>query len=285
MPNAVAVRDTPGTSAGERVPTLPRGLSPSSMATYEQCPIRFKFSKIDRLPDPSGVEAVLGTFVHGVLEELMGLPAEQRSVEAARWIATGRRCTLDADTDWLRLALSEEQAHKWRQRAWRAIVGYFEIENPSTVTVVGTERRYEAALGGVSVTGIIDRLDQGDAGLVVNDYKTGKVPSPRYRSKVRLQVATYGALLAELGQRAVEARLIYSTYGEVVRYRLDESTTAKAIKRVQHVWSSMRVDFEAGHFAAKPGPLCGWCAFKGICPAWDAPDHATSPSGSRGRNR
>ncbi|MHB1784147.1 MAG: PD-(D/E)XK nuclease family protein, partial [Acidimicrobiales bacterium] len=46
---------------------LPSALSPSSISTYEQCPRRFQHSRIDRLPDPSGPDAVLGTFVHHVL--------------------------------------------------------------------------------------------------------------------------------------------------------------------------------------------------------------------------
>jgi len=65
----------------------PEYLSPSSIGTYRQCPLKFKYSKIDKLPDPSGPEAILGNFVHAILEELYKLPQEFRTQQQAKEIA------------------------------------------------------------------------------------------------------------------------------------------------------------------------------------------------------
>ena len=51
------------------------------MSTFRQCPLKFKYNKIDKIPAPSGKEALMGNFVHDVLEELYGLPPEDRSQE------------------------------------------------------------------------------------------------------------------------------------------------------------------------------------------------------------
>ena len=47
---------------------LPKHLSASSITTYEQCPLRFRFSRIDRIPEPTTEAMILGTFVHEILE-------------------------------------------------------------------------------------------------------------------------------------------------------------------------------------------------------------------------
>ncbi len=55
---------------------------------------------------------------------------------------------------------------------------YFALEDPRRVEPVGVELMLEADIGGVTVRGIIDRLERdADGGLVVTDYKTGRAPS------------------------------------------------------------------------------------------------------------
>ena len=42
---------------------------------------------IDKLPDPKGEAAVLGTFVHEILEDLLNLDSAERSLATAKKIA------------------------------------------------------------------------------------------------------------------------------------------------------------------------------------------------------
>ena len=65
----------------------PDYLSPSSIGTFKQCPQKFKFNKIDLIPDPSNHWAVLGNFVHDILEEMYKLPAELRTIVNCRPLA------------------------------------------------------------------------------------------------------------------------------------------------------------------------------------------------------
>ena len=44
--------------AEERIPGLPRHLSPSSASAFEQCARRWKLRYLDRLPDPPGAAAL-----------------------------------------------------------------------------------------------------------------------------------------------------------------------------------------------------------------------------------
>ncbi|WP_296606109.1 PD-(D/E)XK nuclease family protein, partial [Nocardioides sp.] len=50
-------------------------LSPSRAGDFLSCPLLFRFRTIDKLPEPFSPDAVRGTVVHKVLEDLFDLPA------------------------------------------------------------------------------------------------------------------------------------------------------------------------------------------------------------------
>src|SRR5210317_1029264 len=65
----------------------PKYMSPSSISTFQQCPLKFKFSRLDKLPSESTEAQVLGSFVHEVLEELFKLSRVDRTEVSARRLA------------------------------------------------------------------------------------------------------------------------------------------------------------------------------------------------------
>ncbi len=48
------------------------------------CPLLYRFRVIDRLPERPSMDAVRGSVVHKVLEELFDLPAVERTPDRAR---------------------------------------------------------------------------------------------------------------------------------------------------------------------------------------------------------
>ena len=62
---------------------MPRSLSPSSMSTFTSCPLAFRFSYIERLPEPPSAPASKGTLVHLALQHLMWRPPAERTIENA----------------------------------------------------------------------------------------------------------------------------------------------------------------------------------------------------------
>src|SRR5688572_16606720 len=63
---------------------LPSSLSPSKVASFKDCALAFRYSVIDRLPEPPSAAAAKGTLVHKALELLFAdEPPEGRTVEAA----------------------------------------------------------------------------------------------------------------------------------------------------------------------------------------------------------
>ena len=58
-------------------------LSPSRAGDFMACPLLFRFRTVDRLPEPSSPDAVRGTVVHKVLEDLFDLPSTERTPSRA----------------------------------------------------------------------------------------------------------------------------------------------------------------------------------------------------------
>lgn len=244
----------------------PRHLSPSSASMFRQCPQRWKFRYVDKLPDPPGEAALAGTFAHRVLEELLGLDAEERTLESARALAAQVWAETESDKDFEALDLDADGVRNFKWAAWRAIEGLWDLEDPKTVDIVATETEVSTEIGGVPFVGYIDRVEEDSDGLVVSDYKSGRAPGRKF-SEARLeQVLLYAAALAEIhGTAPVRARLMY------LGQRIDETAvTADAIaevtRRLVETWEELQKRSATGDFPPRPGPLCGWCAFARHCP-------------------
>ncbi len=273
-----------GADAGVGVEPPPY-LSPSSASAFDHCPRRWKFKYVDRLPEPSGQPALVGTFAHRVLELLCELPPEGRTQDTAKALA--RECwpEMAADPEFAALELDADGERAFRWQGWLAIAGLWTLEDPSDVDVVATERKVSADLGEVPFLGIVDRLDRRNGQLVVSDYKSGTVPRLRFRGDKIQQVLLYAAAINEHeGELPDRARLLY--LGQriidipVTPRRLEDATGALA-----ETWGAVGTACSAGEFEAKPGVLCGWCPFAEQCPEGRAeletrlangnlPDHA-----------
>src|SRR5919108_3535306 len=74
---------TPSVSSSSMSLPLPSSLSPSKVASFKDCALAFKFSTIDRLPEPSSPAATKGTLVHRALQLLMHAAPDERGEQVA----------------------------------------------------------------------------------------------------------------------------------------------------------------------------------------------------------
>src|SRR3954466_10497828 len=157
---------------------MPRSLSPSSMSTFTSCPLSFRFSYIEKLPEPPSAPASKGTLVHLALQHLMWRPAADRTLEAALDDLDRARRELMAHAEFAELTLTDEEWDAFHADAEVLVRRYFELEDPRLVRPIGIELFVRAELGdGTHVRGIIDRLELDEHGdLVITDYKTGNAP-------------------------------------------------------------------------------------------------------------
>lgn len=249
---------------------LPTSLTPSKVSAFKDCALAFRFAVIDRVPEPPSLPAVKGTLVHRALELLFGLPGPERTPEAALACLEQARAQLATDPEMVGLALDTEAEATMAEEA-RVLVGrYFELEDPRVVEPEGTELMLEMMDGSPPLRGIIDRLERDpDGGLVVTDYKTGRAPREAYEQS-RLGGVHFYAHLCEqvLGERPTRVQLLYlANPVAIVAYPTEQSVRGLQ-QRTAAIWRAVERACERDDFRPRPGPLCNWCSFRDMCPAF-----------------
>jgi putative RecB family exonuclease len=249
---------------------FPLSLSPSSVSAFKDCPLAFKFSYIDRLPEPPSAAATKGTLVHKALEILMCRPQPDRTVEAALADLERAKVEMADDPDLTGLELTDEEWQSFHSGAEQLVRRYFDLEDPRAVRPVGLELKLTAQFGRVTLRGIIDRLElDGDGQFVVTDYKTGSVPS-EYAENMRLSgVHIYAALCERmLGRRPSRVQLYYLSKPEAIIATPTAQSVAGVERRADALWTAILRACEREDFRPHPGPLCNYCTFKPYCPAY-----------------
>lgn len=254
----------------------PEFLSPSSINTFRQCPLKFKYSKIDGLPDPSGQEAILGNFVHDVLEQLYKLEPHERTQQRANQILRELW-----DYEWGKKAngviFSKKDLNRFMWSAWWCVENLWHLEDPTKTNPWKMECFVTGDIGGVKVRGYIDRLFVNDnneiSDVMISDYKTGKTPRESDLYEKFFQLITYSRLLSHLKidtneGKNVSVELLYLKDGVRFKRQVTDSDLNKTIEIIQQTKRDIDDCCKSGHFQHKKSVLCGWCSFKPFCPAW-----------------
>lgn len=268
----------------EPVWPVPSSLSPSRVSSFTSCPMQFRFSSVQRLPEPPGVATTKGSVVHLALEKLFELPNEHRTPDMLAVKLTEALADYATDPDYVGLQLDEPAAAKFEKECHKLIERYFDMEDPRQIDAIGLEIRLAANVGSLELRGIIDRLElDADGGLVVTDYKTGRAPSGNFEQKSLSGVHFYSFLCeAVLGKRPSKVRLMYLSSGETI----ETTPTAQSVKfidtRTAAVWKAVERACISGDFRPSKSKLCDWCRFQKWCPAFDGnPDLAATEAVER----
>jgi putative RecB family exonuclease len=248
-------------------------LSPSRASDFMTCPLLYRFRVIDRLPEKPSREAVRGTVVHQVLEDLFDLPADERTVAAASAMIPVAWEQVQADDETLVTQLfdSADEAQEWLASAVPLVETYFRLEDPRTLEPAERELRVEAALdSGLVLRGYVDRLDRNAAGeLRVVDYKTGRAPGEGYEQKALFQMRFYALVLwRATGTVPRLLQLLYLGNEQVLRYEPDEDDLRATERKVSALWSAIQRAHETGDWRPSPSRLCDWCDHQARCPAF-----------------
>lgn len=250
---------------------IPPHLSPSSMSTYQQCPLRYKLEKIDKLDSGDTIDTLRGNYVHDVLEALFNLAASERTIDTAKVLLREQwdREWGEKVTDFLQGDERALRTFRW-ESFWR-VENYFQVETPSTVIPEGvevhTETKIFGEIAGVLVLGYVDRWVMTDV-IDVTDYKTGKTPAKRFQAPKFLQLLIYADYLAtQYGMPLGMLTLLFLKDAGRITKQVTEQDIAEMRETLVTVRSSIESDFKAGRYLPRTSVLCDWCNFKSQCPA------------------
>lgn len=251
---------------------LPATLTPSKISAFTSCPLAFRFSVLERLPEPPSLPAVRGTLVHRALQELFtyAKEGERDRARAGQALSDAFAAMKESDADLEALGLGDEAEQTLLRQAGVLLDRYFEIEDPNTVRPVGLELDMQVEVDGLRLRGIIDRLDVlPDGRFAVVDYKTGRAPRAE-QAKSRLSGVQLYALLCEeiLGVRPAAVRLLYLKERIVVSAEPTDMSMRGVRQRAGAVWKAIERACEHRDFRPSPSGLCSWCAFQSHCPVF-----------------
>lgn len=271
------------TGAQLEMPGMPKRLfpaTPSKLATFSDCPRRYRFAYLDRPSPPKGppwAHNTVGSAVHAALRSWWELPVHERTPRAARQLLYGHW----SDTGFA----DAEQSAAWRARAAGWLDEYVPTMSPHDEPV-GTERQVAATTEHLAVSGRVDRIDARGDELVVVDYKTGRHPSTDDEARGSPALALYVLGVRRTLRRACSrVELHHLPSGTVAAFEHTDRSLANHVRRAEDVAADITAATaarEAGAgddeaFPPVPGQQCGWCDFRRACPTGQAATPAREP--------
>jgi putative RecB family exonuclease len=271
-------------------------VTPARLATWTDCPRRYRLTYVDRpAPPRSGARAAstLGAVVHLALRAFYDLPAPQRTPHAAaalvdrHWSAEGFR---DA---------GQAAAYRLRARDW---VADYVTGAGAVATPVALEKWVSVSTPRILAEGRADRIDRrpgadgpdGSAGadeLVIVDYKTGRAPT-RDDARRSTALALYALAAREtLHRQCRRVELHHVPTGEVAAAVHDEASLGEHLSWIEDTAADLAdaaAEVAAGGapdvlFPARPAPRCGSCDVRRHCPEGRAAAPESEPWASLDR--
>jgi RecB family exonuclease len=278
----------------EGMPKRLYACTPTRLQTWLDCPRRYRMTYLDRPQPPKGppwAHNSFGASVHNALAAWWRLRRPARTVAAAGdllergWI----------DEGYSGPAQSAGQRDVARQMVERYVAGLDPAGDP-----LGVERTVGTRTAQIAFSGRIDRLDGrrgpgGDRELVVVDYKTGRRPLSADSARSSLALALY-TLAAErvLRIRCRRVELHHLPTASVHAWEHSEASLDRQLRRAEGIAAECGEADERsraglagaeldGVFPPRPGPGCGWCDFRALCPEGSAAGPAHKPWDGLGR--
>ncbi|HJP70545.1 MAG TPA: PD-(D/E)XK nuclease family protein, partial [Candidatus Limnocylindria bacterium] len=240
----------------------PLVLSYGQIHDYLDCPARYRYGHVVRIPTPVSHQMVCGRALHAAAQafhrrQLAGRPMmldELHKALDANWESVG--------------FLTREHEEARRAAAHDAISLFWEDQRRDPAHPIAVEQDFTVSFGPDRLRGRYDRVDRDEAGrVVITDYKSSDVrdlATANRQARESLQLSIYAlAHEAQHGSLPDEVALHFLESGIVGRVAPTEKRLEKAQEKLTEAADGIR----AGRFEPNPSPMrCGYCPFREICP-------------------
>jgi len=252
---------------------VPQIYSHSRLATFEDCPKRFEYRYVLKIPtDGESIEAFVGKRVHEVLERLYKA-AQRDRVPALEKVIYRYNALFEESYDANRVRIVREgtPVEFYRQVGERCLTAYYRRHYPfDGDETLGLEQRVTFALDEkreYRFQGFIDRLARArDGAIEIHDYKTSRRAATQEQVDKDRQLALYQIGLADRFPDQ-PIRLVWH-YLQQDR-KLTSTRTPEQLRYLSEDTMSVvdRINSEA-EFKPKRSSLCDWCEYNDRCPIY-----------------
>ena len=242
-------------------------VSYSQVNRYQDCPKKYEYSYVYKIPTPPTGSLAFGSTIHNTLKSFYEL--HKRSIGSLEGVneKPDIKTLLEMyERSWISSGYGSKEEEKERKKSGEKALKEFynslykEGDNP-----IGLEESFGISIGDVSFVGKIDRIDLVEKGkesiVEIIDYKTGKVKE-KEEIKRDLQLPLY-AIAAErtMGVKVAKASYLFIEHGEKVEVDISPERRLSAEKELLKTVENIKQN----KFNPTPGFLCRFCDFNDIC--------------------
>ncbi|MEO6349448.1 MAG: ATP-dependent DNA helicase, partial [Candidatus Limnocylindrales bacterium] len=283
----VLSRHAPAGKALLEMTALPPTFSHSQFYTYGECPLKYAFQRLYRIPiaDTPGYFE-FGSVMHRAFEVYARI---RQDALAAGHEAPGYDVLRDSfQAEWRPRNFADAQAAEhYSSRAEPALRRFYERELATQAQAIAFEAPFTLTIepGGeeqsIRLYGKIDRIDRHqDGSIEITDYKTGKAKDQRDVDRDE-QLSAYalamakGAVFDPLTKERLPAASKLTLYFTESDLSVSTTRTTEQLEEFQGTLIEKARRIRSGDFTATPDMYrCGRCEFRLICPSRFGSDRA-----------
>lgn len=238
-------------------------LSFDQVNSYLDCPLKYRFLHVDKIPPPPHHALTFGRAIHFTIRDYLKLKMGGKKIPLDRlfeiyrshWVPEG---FLDIRHEEMRF----EEGKRMLENLWKK-------EEASPIIPIYVEKEFKIKINTIKLLGRWDRVDMEEDGAIIIDYKASKIKDQKSadrETKRNLQLALYCYSFEKLYDRKVkEVHLYYLDSGIEGVGKRDEIKIEKALEELKKVEEGVRAE----RFDPTPDYyVCDHCPFKRYCPAY-----------------
>ena len=248
--------------------------SHSKLSTFEQCKLKYKFRYIDKIiPDiDKTIESHLGSVVHSTLEWLYTEIKKNKLPTIDDVIVNYSENWKEDYEEEIPIMRKDMTVNDYFNKGIQFLINYYTKHKPFDDNTIAIEKGIIFNLdkeGKYKIRGFIDRLvyNLKTQEYEVHDYKTsGRLPKDESIEKDR-QLALYSIAIKEEFNH--EKRVILVWHYLAFNKKIISKRTDDQLNQLKEETLNLIKEIESTTvFPPKKSPLCNWCEYKPICPAW-----------------
>ncbi len=253
--------------------------SPSSINTYRQCPRKYYYNYIKNLPTKPTIHLVRGKITHSVLENFFDiditnitmknykeeLPKRLQQLFLREWTQNQseiRKFTTTIDQERFYFSETLLMLLNWVNYFIKKVESFTNLSFHDIFKKLTPLREKQYISYDLYVHGFIDAIEHHGDQVHIIDYKTNT--HLEISEEQRLQLAIYALLYRETHGKIPDKAGIFFLRSKPKHITVSPELLDQAVHEINLIHKNTQ-STKIDDYPLKPGPLCNWCDFYGIC--------------------
>lgn len=248
--------------------------SPSSINTYKQCPRKYYYQYIEKLPTKPSIHLIRGVVAHEVLEkffekDIADINENNYESKIKNFLQEFLVDTwMQNKTKFDELKLTSEQLNFYFDETMMMILNFADHLIKKIKPYLATGLSFRQALQKVTpiaeekfqsekykVRGFIDAIEEREDGTYIMDYKTSK--TSKMSNAYKLQLSIYALMYFERFNKLPEKVGIFFLKDTEYYLDVNEKMIKNAQFEIEQIHEATITDNKVD-YPMKPTPLCKW---------------------------